>query len=440
MFPGLGRTVLFVAVALSPPHGPAEAAHPWAPVRNTAPQQASGRVEENRPIHYPRLAHVGAGAQSPRGPEGRRQIVDTDARAADRLLRELLDLHTAMSYQEAAEVADRLVQMMPNQPQVHYNRACVLGRLRRGDEAMAALEQAVNCGWRDLVHLSVDPDLDSLRDTAHYAELTQRLRLLIAGETAAPPARQRLADEVGRETPAILQDLGVPAATIAVVDADRVAWMTSITTVGAGPQTPGPDEPIEVSSVVRLFALVALLKQEPRDADVIADRGRGPVLRQTSHGSAELHGQDNAGLIKAAENATRLPFASYCRTHILGPLRMKSTRIADPPGAAGPVVYSTAGDLGRLLAALCTPAPGGASPLLDEASIDRLLAVGERFGLQRTIDRGTATAGLELTHHSRDSAALLRWYPQDGRGVVVVTRGGDGIPAARRIAGLVLGQ
>jgi hypothetical protein len=281
--------VLFVAIALSPLHGPAVAAHPWAPVRNTAPQQASGFVQENRPIHYPRLAHVGGAANG--------------AAAEDRLLRELLDLHTAMSYQEAAEVADRLVQMMPRRPQVHYNRACVMGRLRRGDEALASLEQAVNCGWRDLVHLSVDPDLDSVRDTARYAALTQRLRQLMAGETAAPAARREHDDEVRRETPAILQDLGVPAATIAVVDADRVAWMTSITTDGAGPQTPGPDEPIEVSSVVRLLALVAVLKQEPRDAATYADRGRGPVLRQTSHGLGGRPAENEAGLIEAAEIA-----------------------------------------------------------------------------------------------------------------------------------------
>jgi hypothetical protein len=419
--------VLLVAVALTLLHRPtAEAAHPWAPVRNTAPQKAAGRVEESRPIHYPRLAHADAGAQN--------------AAAGDRLLRELLDLHTAMSYQEAAAVADRLVQMMPRRPQVHYNRACVMGRLRRGDEALASLEQAVDCGWRDLVHLSVDPDLDSIRDTTRYAELTQRLQQLIAGETAAPRARQEQADEVHRETPASLQDLGVPAATIALVDADRVAWMTSITNDGAGPLAPGREETIEVSSVVRLLALVALLKQETSDAAVFADGGRDPVFRQTSHGLSGRHAEDEAGLIEAAESATRQPFASYCRTHILVPLRMKSTRITDLPGASGPVVYSTAGDLGRLLVALCTPAPGGASPLLDEASIDRLLAVGDRFGLDRTIDQGTATAGLELTHYSRASTALLRWYPQDGRGVVVVIRGGDGIPAARRIAGLVLGQ
>jgi hypothetical protein len=417
---------LVVTVALSLLQGgPAIAAHPWAPVRNTAPQQAFGRVEEKRPIHYPRLAHAGATANG--------------ATAADRLLRELLDLHTAMSYQEAAVVADRLVRMTPHRSQVHYNRACVMGRLRRSDEALASLEQAVDRGWRDLVHLSVDPDLDSIRDTARYAELTQRLRQLIAAETAVPAAR-REHDEFHRETPGILQVLGGPAATIAVVDADRVAWMTSITTNGAGPQTPGPDEPIEVSSVVRLLALVAVLKQEPRDAGVLVDRGRGPVFRQISHGPAGRQAEDEAGLILAAETATRLPFSSYCRTHILEPLRMKSTRIADPPGTSGPVVYSTADDLGRLLAGLCTPAPGGTSPLLDEASIDLLLAVGERFGLERTIDRGITTAGLELTHSSQDSTALLRWYPQDGRGVVVVTRGGDGIPAARRIAGLVLGQ
>ncbi|NIQ55134.1 MAG: hypothetical protein GWN71_17660, partial [Gammaproteobacteria bacterium] len=50
------------------------------------------------------------------------------------------------------------------------------------------------------------------------------------------------------------------------------------------------------------------------------------------------------------------------------------------------------------------------------------------------------TAVLELIHRSADGAALLRWHPRRGQGLVVVTRGGDGIPAARRIAGLVLGQ
>ncbi|MHC4082775.1 MAG: TPR end-of-group domain-containing protein [Planctomycetota bacterium] len=394
-------------------------------MRNTAPQKASSHVNENRPIYYPRLAHVGAGGQS--------------ASAADRLLHELVDLHTAMSYEEAADVADRLVRLTPRRPQAHYNRACVMGRLRRGDEALSSLEQAVNCGWRDLVHLSVDPDLDSIRDTARYADLTRRLQQLISGETAAPPTQPGSADEIRREAPPILHDLGVQEATIAVVNGERVGWTASITTGGAEPQARGRDEPVEVSSVVRLLALMALLKQEPA-AGLLAERGHGPVLRQTSHGSGERQAEDDVGLIAAAESATRRPFATYCRTRILGPLRMRHTRFAESSGASGPVVYSTAGDLGRLLAALCAPPASGVSPFLSEAAADRLLAVGERFGLERTIDRGSSAVGLELAHCSRESAALLRWYPQHGRGVVVVTRGGDGIPAARRIAGLALGQ
>jgi hypothetical protein len=422
--------MLAAAMLMSALGGSAEAVRPWAPVRNTAPQKAANRPEESRPIYYPRLAHVG---------------VEPQAASADRLLQELVDLHTAMSYQEAAQVADCLVQMMPHQPQVHYNRACVMGRLRRCEEALSALERAVDCGWRDLVHLSVDPDLDSIRDTARYAELMGKLRRLIAAEAqapAGPPVPREPVGEVQREAPTILQRDALPAATIALVDGGRVSWTTSIITDSAQPEQSGRDEPVEVSSVVRLFALVALLKQPAHDAGIYADpgRGRGAVLRQAGYQLQEPRAAGEAELIEAVETVTGLPFASYCRTRILGPLRMNRTRIAGPAGTSIPVVYSTAGDLGRLLAALCTPTGPQAPRLLDEASIERLVAVGKRFGLETTIDHGSLGTGLELAHRSADGAALMRWYPRHGRGMVVVTRGGGGIPAARRIAGLALRQ
>ncbi|MHC4319271.1 MAG: TPR end-of-group domain-containing protein [Planctomycetota bacterium] len=428
--PGAWRRVLAALFLMSPLAGSAQAVRPWNPVRNTAPQKTTSRVDESRPIYYPRLAHVEAGDQG----------------AADRLLHELLDLHTAMSYREAAQLADHLVQMMPHRPQAHYNRACVMGRLRRSEEALSSLERAVDCGWRDLVHLSVDPDLDSIRDTARYAGLAQRLRQLIAAEAQAPPAAgpqapRGPADSLHCEAAAILQGVAVQAATIALVDGGRVSWMASITTDG-GRQEPGRDEPIEVSSLARLFALVAVLKQQPHDVSALADPGlgRGAVLRQAGHQQEGPRAASEAELIEAAETATSLPFASYCRTQILGPLRMTRTHFVGPTGTSSPVVHSTAGDLGRLLAALCTPTAPGAPQLLDEASIERLLAAGERFGLAAHVEPGAQTAGLELVHRSADGAALLRWYPRRGRGLVVVTRGGDGIPAARRIAGLVLGQ
>ncbi len=297
------------------------------------------------------------------------------------------------------------------------------------------------------MHLSVDPDLDSIRGTARYAGLTRRLRRIIAVEAQAPPAAgslvpQEPVDDVHREAAAILQRAAVPAATIALIDGGRMSWTASITTNGAEPSGSGWDEPIEVSSVARLFALVAVLEPSPREAGVHAGPGlgRGAVLRRAGHQQEDPRAAGEARLIDAAETATRLPFALYCRTRILGPLGMSRTSLVGPTGASGPVVYSTAGDLGRLLAALCPPTAPGAPRLLADASIDRLVAAGERFGLAAHVEPGAGTAVLELIHRSADGAALLRWHPRRGQGLVVVTRGGDGIPAARRIAGLVLGQ
>jgi hypothetical protein len=380
------------------------------------------RADESRPIYYPRLAHVGAGGQSA---------------AADQLLDELLDLQTAMSYQEAAVVADRLVEMTPRQPQAHYNRACVMGRLRRSDEALASLELAIDFGWRDLVHLSLDPDLDSIRDTARYTELTRTLRRLVAQD-----AQERISDNVPRKAPTTLQGLGVPAATIALVDNGRVSWMTSIGADSAAPTSPGWDEPVEVSPVVRLFALLALMTEQGRDTGTLGDpaSGHGAVLRRAGTGLTGPRIVSPPELIEAVEAATGQPFPSYCRAHILEPLRMTRTRFAGPAGAPDPRVYTTAGDLGRLLAAFCPPPAPGTSLLVDRASTDRLIAAGERFGLQTTGNPGSTAMSLELAHRSADTAAVIRWYPRRGQGLVVVTRDRDGIPAAQRVARLLFGQ
>jgi hypothetical protein len=377
-------------------------------VRNTAPQRTAAPVDESLPLSYPRLARADPGGQ---------------VTTADRLLVELLDLHTAMRYEAAEEVADRLVELTPQQPLAHYNRACVMGRLRRSEEALSSLEQAVNCGWRDLVHLSLDPDLDSIRDTARYAKLTRRLRRLLADDVQAPPG---LADDMHRRAPAILRDLGVPAATIALVADGRVSWVTSIASSRAELPSTSGDEPTEVSSAVRLLALAALLDQSP-PADLAP--GRGPVVRRAGYPPRPPRAASESELIEDVERATGRPFAPYCRARILEPLRMERTRLGDAPDASAPAVYSTAGDLGRLVASLCPP------PGLEPGGLDRLVELGTRLGLNETAGPGTAT-GLELAHRSESGAVLLRWYPRRGQGLVIVTRGGDAMPAARRIARL----
>lgn len=162
------------------PDAAATAAGPRVVVRNTAPQEAAHPESARQPIYYPH--RLGGGA-----PEGEQM----------RLRREFLDLHTAMSYERAAEVAWLLIEAAPDAAEAHYNLACALGRLHRTDGALDALEQAVACGWTDLVHLSLDPDLDSVRATDRYTRLVGRLQvqemdnpsplLVIDGKPAGPP-------------------------------------------------------------------------------------------------------------------------------------------------------------------------------------------------------------------------------------------------------------
>lgn len=58
----------------------------------------------------------------------------------------------------------------------HYNAACALARLKRADEAFAALEKAVASGYYDAGHACADADLENLRADARFAKLTETMR------------------------------------------------------------------------------------------------------------------------------------------------------------------------------------------------------------------------------------------------------------------------
>lgn len=197
-------------VVAKPPPGP------WAPVRHPDRQQTVAPVHIQHPIHYPRSARTAA--------------VDSDLRPVDRLLREFFELHTAMAYEDAGRVAAKLIEISPELPQARYNHACVMGRLHRADEALSSLERAVELGWRDLVHLSIDPDLDCIRKTTRYASVVARLKTLLAqdgppGDVTVWPAR---ITDLYREVPRLLTEGSHPAATIAIVDGGRMVWTATI--------------------------------------------------------------------------------------------------------------------------------------------------------------------------------------------------------------------
>ena len=109
-----------------------------------------------------------------------------------------------------------------------------MGRLRRTDEALASLEQAVEHGWRNLVHLSIDPDLDSLRATERYQALVQRLKdLLLAENPALPEPWPARVTDLRKAVPALLASTDLPTATkvtkvlMVIVDDAAVVWSGS---------------------------------------------------------------------------------------------------------------------------------------------------------------------------------------------------------------------
>ncbi len=342
-----------------------------------------------------------------------------------------------------------------------------MGRLRRADEALSSLERAVEHGWRDLVHLSIDPDLDSVRATVRYQALVEQLRRSgdgngRVGDPVRPwPAR---VNELQRSVPALLARNGVHAATIAIVEDGVVVWSA---TFASGPRdaelTAGP---IEAGAAVRLLALTALLRHgEPWTS--LTDTGRDAQIRLAANPAAVPL---ESRIIRTVEDATGERFVDCCRRHVLEPLAMVDTRIAVPTGtrlsapygppgtflsapygppgrhslsyAAGNssaaadraswAVTTTAGDLGRLLEAIC-----GATRDRPPAG---WLDLAAQFGLDAWVDGRTEAVFLELSQPSGGGVIVLRWSPRLGRAVVVVTGRGDNGGTAGRIAALALGR
>ena len=76
-------------------------------------------------------------------------------------------------YQEAGGYLIRLAELMPDSPTVYYNLACVYALQNRKDEAVNFLRQAVAKGYDRWEHLKNDPDLQNIRDTEYFHQLTQ---------------------------------------------------------------------------------------------------------------------------------------------------------------------------------------------------------------------------------------------------------------------------
>jgi adenylate cyclase len=84
-------------------------------------------------------------------------------------------LHELGRTDEALEYMSLAAKASPRDPGVHYNRACLFARMGRHDEAVDALNQAIDNGFGQKAWIENDPDLDSIRNHERYTGTLERL-------------------------------------------------------------------------------------------------------------------------------------------------------------------------------------------------------------------------------------------------------------------------
>jgi serine/threonine protein kinase/Tfp pilus assembly protein PilF len=77
--------------------------------------------------------------------------------------------------ERSAFFAGRAIAADPDDPMLLYNVACNYAQLGRTDDALTALEQAVDRGYGDKAWMEHDSDLDSLRTTTRYQNLAKAM-------------------------------------------------------------------------------------------------------------------------------------------------------------------------------------------------------------------------------------------------------------------------
>jgi tetratricopeptide (TPR) repeat protein len=103
------------------------------------------------------------------------RILERDPLNADALRVHGNNLAARGQYARALQVDRRLVRLLPDRPVPWYNLACSYAVLGMVDPAFAALQRALELGYRHVDHLRRDPDLKSLRHDPRFARLLRKL-------------------------------------------------------------------------------------------------------------------------------------------------------------------------------------------------------------------------------------------------------------------------
>lgn len=79
-------------------------------------------------------------------------------------------------FQDGLKVDERLARLEPRNALVYYNLACSYSLTSQFDLAAAALENAINLGYRDFTWLAKDPDLRKFRQQPVYRDIQAKIR------------------------------------------------------------------------------------------------------------------------------------------------------------------------------------------------------------------------------------------------------------------------
>jgi tetratricopeptide (TPR) repeat protein len=77
--------------------------------------------------------------------------------------------------ERAVGLAERAIAVDRDDPMLLYNVACTFSVLGKVDEALEALEHAVEKGWGDRAWIEHDSDLDPIRESPRYKSLMQAM-------------------------------------------------------------------------------------------------------------------------------------------------------------------------------------------------------------------------------------------------------------------------
>ena len=87
-----------------------------------------------------------------------------------------MKLYDAKNYPEAAAAIQALTAVKRSDPGMLYNLACCLALAGRSDEAVRALTDAFDAGWRNFGQTGSDPDFASVSARADFKALLQKMR------------------------------------------------------------------------------------------------------------------------------------------------------------------------------------------------------------------------------------------------------------------------